>query len=377
MALVGCLFVFGVFRMLVAKRKEFLFSVVYALGAFFIFGIGMIMIETGERVHALVLMGLYIAPILLEIPIVLLYWLMRLRAVLGGERDLHRGVIHLIEGRHEGAVAPLARYQQQHPQDPAGWGGLASSLVGVHRYEEALENVDRALELKRTPEGLLFRGRILLILGASEEALADIEAALASKPHLRLAETLLALALIKLRRLDGALAALKRERFWRKNSQYFWALGDVHRLCRRGALASKAYEEAAIRAVPEVEFGLVYTKSTMACILARQGKLEQAEEVVRSLLSKDASDIEALSAQALIQRQRGDCDGVEATLQRMLALNPNDVVGTLADPDLTPLFAEERFRRLLCRALEERERILERVRSRPHPPQVNDPSGRS
>jgi tetratricopeptide (TPR) repeat protein len=370
-------FVYGVFRVLEAKRKEFVFSVVYVLGAFFIFGIYMIMIEAGDRGGAavvLVLMGLYIGPILLEIPMVLAYSCMRLLSVMGGNRDYYRGAIHALEGRREEALASLSRYQQQDPQDPRGWVGLALSLVNAGRYEEALEKADRALELKRTPEGLLFRGRILLILGAAEEALADIQAALASKRPLSL---LLAVALIELRRLDGALAVLKRERFWRKNSQYFWALGEVHRLCRRGDLASKAYEKAANQAALVVKAGMWATEGTLACLLARQGKLAQAEEVVRSLLSKDASDTVALGAQALIQRQRGDYDGVEATLQRKLALNPSYVVGTLIDPDFTPLLAEERFRRLLAQALEERERILERVRNRPQPPQVNGPSGLS
>jgi len=370
MALLGLLLVFGLLWVLVQERGAFVVTVLYLLGAFVILGIGASLIETGEPLGVAAgfgLIGLYTAPGLCVMTIVLLSSYMPLRALLGGKkRDYYRGLVHLTKGRHEEAVAALSRYQQEHPDDPRGWEWLVMSLLNVRRYEEALEKADRALQLKRTPEGLLNRGRSLLILGATEEALSDIEAALELKPHLPLGQTVLAVALIRMRRLDDALRALRRERGLYKGSVHFLTLGDAYRLRRRGDLAFKAYKEATNRAARELKAGFAAAGGIMAYVLAEQAKLEQAEKAVRSPLSQDPSDIGALLVQALIQRQRGDYDGVETTLQRILPLNPNEVVEALTDPDFSPLLVEERFRRLLGRALEERERILERVRSRAH-----------
>jgi len=369
MALLGLLLVLALLWVLVQQRSAFVSTVLYLLGAFVVLGIGASLIGTGEPLGIAAGFGLivlYASPGLYITAVILFFSHVHLLALVGRRKDRYRGLAHLTNERYEEAVAALSRYQQEHPEDPRGWEWLVMSLLNAHRYEEALEKADRALQLKRTPEGLLNRGRSLLILGATEEALSDIEAALELKHGLPLGQTVLVAALIRVRRLDDALAALKRERFWWKNSVYFLALGETHRLRRRGDLAFKAYKEASKRAARELKAGFATAEGIMAYVLAEQAKLEQAEKAVRSRLSQDPSDITALSAQALVQRQRGDYDGVETTLQRILPLSPNEVVEALTDPDFSPLLVEKRFRRLLGQALEERERILERVRSRAH-----------
>ncbi len=364
------LLVFALLWVLVQERSAFVSTVLYLLGAFVVLGIGASLIGTGEPLGIAAgfgLIGLYAAPGLCVTAAVLFFSHVHLLAVVGGRKDRYRGLAHLTNGRYEEAVAALSRYQQEHPEDLRGWEWLVMSLLNARRYEEALEKADRALQLKRTPEGLLNRGRSLLMLGATEEGLSDIEAALELNPGLPLGQTMLAMALIRLRRLDDALRALKRERGLCKNSVHSLALGDTYRLRRRGDLAFKAYEEATKRAARELKAGFAAAEGMMAYALAEQVKLEQAEKAVRSLLSQDPSDTMALLVQALIQRQRGDYDGVETTLQRILPLDPNEVVGTLTDPNFSPLLVKERFRRLLGQALEEQERTLERVRNRAQP----------
>ena len=371
MELVGLLFVASLLWILMESRRTLVFTVLYLLGGSVVLRIGGPLTARGEPVQVAAgfgLIGLYFVPALYALVIVPLCSHAPLRALLGGKkRDYYRGLVHLANGRHEEAVAALSRYQQKHPEDPRGWEWLVMSLLNARRYEEALEKADRALQLKRTPEGLLNRGRSLLMLGATEEGLSDIEAALELKHGLPLGQTMLAMALIRLRRLDDALRALKRERGLCKNSVHSLALGDTYRLRRRGDLAFKAYEEATKRAARELKAGFAAAEGMMAYALAEQAKLEQAEEAVRSLLSQDPSDTMALLVQALIQRQRGDYDGVETTLQRILPLDPNEVVGTLTDPNFSPLLVKERFRRLLGQALEEQERTLERVHNRAQP----------
>lgn len=371
MELIGLLFVASLLWILMESRRTLVFTVLYLLGGAVVLKIGGPLTATGEPVQVAAgfgLIGLYFIPALYALVIAPLSSYAPLRALLGGKkRDYYRGLTHLAKGRHEEAVAALSRYHQERPEDPRAWEWLVMSLLNARCYEEALEKADRALQLKRTPEGLLNRGRSLLMLGATEEALSDIEAALELKHGLPLGQTVLALALTVLRRLDDALRALKRERSLCKSSVHSLALGDAHRLRRRSDLAFKAYKEAAKRAARELKAGYAPAEGIMAYVLAEQAKLGQAEEAVRSRLAQDPSDIGALRAQALIQRHRGDYDGVEATLQRILPLNPNEVVEALTDPDFSPLLVEERFRRLLGQALEERERILERVRSRAQP----------
>lgn len=363
-----CLALFCLLRLLLKWRKGFLLATLYGLGTLFIISVGISLIESGESTRmaagwALVVVctlpfTLYMLAILLALSTTLLF------RIVGRRRDYYRGLVSIIKGRREKALAALTRYQREHPEDARGWEGLALSLLAARRPEEALEKADRALQLERRAEGLLFRGLILQALGASEEGLSDIEAAF--KLRRNLPKAFLAEALIPLRRLDDALRALEQERLWRKDPLYFLMLGEVHRLRRMSNLASKAYAEAAKWAARDWAPNPCAAKQVIAYALAGQAKLEQAEEAVRSLLSQDPSDIAALSAQALIQRQRGDYDKVEATLQRILPLNPHQIVAALTDPDFSPLLVEERFRRLLGRALEERERILERVRSRAH-----------
>lgn len=369
LALAVCLALFALLQLLLKWRKGFLLATLYGLVTLFIISVGVSLIGSGEPTRiaagwALVVVctlpfTLYMLAILLALSTTLLL------RIVGRRRDYYRGLVSVIKGRREKALAALTRYQREHPEDARGWEGLALSLLAARRPEEALEKADRALQLERRAEGLLFRGLILQALGASEESLSDIEAAF--KLRRNLPKAFLAQALIPLRRLDDALRALEQERLWRKDPLYFLTLGEVHRLQRMSNLAFEAYGKAAKWAARDCAPNPSAAKQVMAYALAEQAKLEQAEKAVRSLLSQDPSDTMALLVQALIQRQRGDYAGVETTLQRILPLNPNEVVGTLTDPDFSPLLVEERFRRLLGQALEERERILERVRNRAQP----------
>lgn len=347
---------------------------VYTLGALVNFTIGAALITTGRPAGVAAgwtLIGVYALPAVLCF-LAALTWLgvatvTQVRAFVGERRDYYRGTLDLARGRYERSRSALDGYVQRFPNDVKGRVAKAGALTVTHRYEEALTEVERALELDRLPEGLMLRGQILSLLGVYEEGLADVEAALALKAGLPWRGLMLANALIGLRRLDDALKALEREGRRFRGSAYHMARGEVYRLLRRNDAAVKAYRRSEARARAEIAAGIHAAEATLAYVLAQRVKLADAEKAAASALARNDSDSLGLYAQALVCRMRDDYDGVEAALERMMRVTPGGVVNALSDPDFTALLSEQRFRRLLGRALQERDRILQRVRSRARP----------
>jgi tetratricopeptide (TPR) repeat protein len=280
--------------------------------------------------------------------------------------DYHRCLVQVMGGRQAEAVTAFARYQQKYPADPRSHDGLALALFMNHRFEEALGEADRALEAAPTAERLHLRGAILSHLGDDEGALQDFEASLRLKPGFQESEFGLTAVLLNLRRLDSAIGFLERSRRWWRPPHYFLYLGEAYRL--RGMLdaATDAYQMA-VRTPLAIGLGLssgAAQQGFFAYLLVNAGKLKEAEKAAQRSLAKDPRQPLALLAQAAVQKEKSD-PALENTLERLLEVNPNYVVAELTDPEFTPLLADERFRALLARAWQERDRILGRVRQRP------------
>jgi tetratricopeptide (TPR) repeat protein len=279
----------------------------------------------------------------------------QLVVVVGLSRDYYRALMSSWTGRPERAIALSERFVQRHPKDPRGWAVLALALAGAERCEAALEPADRSLQLKDNWLAHSARGLALLFLGV--DATSDLRSEHA------LNKTLRASVLVGSRRLDAAISALEGLPGRAKYSLSFLTLGDAYRLRGRAERAAGAYEQAVRYAQTEIA-SFLPSETVLATALAWLGELEGAEEPLRQALARNGSTTDGSLAEALVHRQRGDANGVLATLEGIMAANPGAAADLLADPHFTPLFAEERFRRLFVRATAERNRILERLRSR-------------
>ncbi len=331
----------------------------YAVFAWFVIAAARALVETGDPKKVAggwALAGLYAAPGVLCLLVVVFCAAQQLRAQFGGRRDLHRGFRHAGNGRSAEAAAAFSRYHQRHPDDFRAWVGLALILRLIHRYEEALQAADRAIEMGGTAAGLMTKGFVFLAAGASDEALAAFEAC--PRPRVRYVRWSIGHALIELRRLDDAIRILQSEKGWGNLGHPALYLGEAYRLRCMPDAALKAYLIAAQALTRSRD------RALLACALAEVGRLREAEEAAQSALVADASNLTALYAQALIHKQRSDLPGLEATIELMLSVSPQAVVSTLGDPEFTPLLVHGRFHTLLGRAWLEQNRLLERIRQR-------------
>jgi tetratricopeptide (TPR) repeat protein len=307
------------------------------------------------------LMGLFVAPVTLGL---LALAGSHMRAQSRSKKDYYDAISYAARGRSGEAVEAFSRHQRSHPADPQAWEWLGFALLLSHRYEEALDAADRAIQMGSSRWSLWIRGDALLAVGAADEALAIFDACARKRGQPRFAQAR-GIALIQLRRLDDAVAVLHSEKGWRRRPYTAFALGEAYRLSGNSDAALEAYEVAALGAAVEAAAHPRRYRALQACALTYTGKLTEAEEAAQSALAVDASEPSVLSAQALIQRRRDDLSGLEATIELMVTVSPSMVVLTLGDPEFTPLLVDERFRRLLGRAWLEQNRLLERIRSRP------------
>ncbi|HXG36380.1 MAG TPA: hypothetical protein VNL15_05370 [Dehalococcoidia bacterium] len=275
-----------------------------------------------------------------------------------GNREYRYGHLLYIRGEYEEALRCFIKLEESHPKDPQVHQSKASVLIELGRLEEALVEAQEALAISPTPERLLLRSAVLALLGALEEALRDAEAILNQEANLPTAQALYAGLLIAMGREGEALGFLE-SRELRLSGDYL-TLGEAYRAKGSFDLALAAYREASLRARREA-FGLP-GKAVLAYALAKEGKLTDAEEMIRLSLTKHGRSVTALSAQALVDKQCGDLDALEKTLLRVLEFAPQEVVDILSDSEFEPLLSQSRFRNLLDEARADRDATLERIR---------------
>jgi tetratricopeptide (TPR) repeat protein len=83
------------------------------------------------------------------------------------------GQAYLLSGLPLLAVEPLEIYSVFHPEDPGGWALLAQAYADMERYADALQAVQKTLELEENPAMLTLRGTIYLSMGNGQQAVND------------------------------------------------------------------------------------------------------------------------------------------------------------------------------------------------------------
>lgn len=212
------------------------------------------------------------------------------RSLVGRRRRLYRGMLRLLHGRLDEAAGEFAAYGADNPDDNRAPVMFSAVQVRRKRYQDAWVEAERALTINRTSEALVTRGQCWLLLGAREEALADILEALAINPTLFGASTLAGVALVELRRLDEAITMLESRPHARSTSPSLFTLAEAYRLRGLREEATRAYEQA-IKLMPlNIHFRLVTGEGLWACALVELGKIDEADDRATATLAADPED---------------------------------------------------------------------------------------
>jgi len=292
-------------------------------------------------------------------------WIVWLRARLGPNRELFRGIAHLRAGRLEQAATAFDRHLKRKPLDLAGLAHATLCLMALARQGEALGYLDAALRRNARAEVLSLRALVLSSSGATEDALRDIGAAMALRPNSAY-HYYRALVLVLGGRVDEALEVLKGPARPAKCPFSWYLLGVV--LSAKGE-ADKA-ADAGSRALPILKTARLlgptpWARLAEAHMLAQMARLEQAERAIARTLVTNPGDHEALTLQAIIHCRRGDTDKALQALEQAGRRNPFSVVTAAKDAFFAPLVAAPGFPILLERATREWEARLLAIRGRP------------
>ncbi len=281
-----------------------------------------------------------------------------------GKGDWYRAVLKGGAGHWDESREALARYEQRNPHDPMIPMRRAYDLIRTGHYEDAMTEVERSLSWRRTAESLAVRGQVYLACGGTDSALADFRSSLelnAKNPYI---EVMVGAALVEKRQLKQAIDTIKSaERGALRYTSATFHLANAYRLSGAQEETAKAWRETRTTARRDLSADIVVSEPILGCALAQLGKLDEAEKVLRSALENGADRATTLYGLALLAYRRGLLDAAEDAFQELISFRPHLAMSTLMDPLFTPLLTEARFRQLLGRALDERNRLLQRVGS--------------
>jgi tetratricopeptide (TPR) repeat protein len=121
------------------------------------------------------------------------------------------GTLYLQRGDRAKGIALIERSLAMNPYQPMAHNSRANALKELERYEEALEDYDRAVTLDpRFADAWSNRGLVLKELGRHQDALTSFDKAIALQPGFALAFNNRANTLKELQRYDEALANYDR-----------------------------------------------------------------------------------------------------------------------------------------------------------------------
>jgi tetratricopeptide (TPR) repeat protein len=318
----------------------------------------------GSAVVGAVMVRLY--RIAFALPLLVHRGICWLRAAMGPGRDLFRGIVHLRRGQLEQAVTALERHLRRSPKDLAGLFCVTMALVKLGRYNETLRYLDDAVQRGAHVDILPLRCLVMLEVGAPDDALRDVEVALLRQPKNRLYHFFHAIALVQAGRSDEALEVLKGPASPGRFHQNWWPLSLALRAKGDTAAAADASCRAlAFLSTMRMLSPMPWDETAEADLLARMGKLDNAEKATVRTLARNPGDHEALAVEALFRVLRGETEDAVRSLEQAGRRNPFVVVKAAQDPAFAPLAATPRFSTLLEQATRDWQVRLLAIRSRP------------
>ncbi len=279
---------------------------------------------------------------------------------IGPKADFYMGNKLVLAGQFEEALPYLTSYQERHGDDPHGWQVGAVALISLERGEEALPQINRALELGTTDAALMTRAEICRRLGALDEMIADLEAA-REMMWSAACESTYGRALVDAGRIEEAIDVLEGAVDRKGHAFAFLALGDAYRAAGRGELATAAFASALKSGRKELKRDSSQ-HGFLAYCLAELGEWDAAAQEIEESRRHRERDILALHAAALLAINRRDSAALRSALETMLNARPAVAVTEILDPRVVSALSAAELSALRGRAVRERDSRLERVR---------------
>lgn len=230
----------------------------------------------------------------------------------------------IVATRDSKALAPLlAAYQaliDKDPEDADNFANRAGFYRGIFRDELALADYDRALAIEANADTRRYRASTLLRLNRSEEALAELDAALAEKPGdddlvVEKAETLRRMA-----RYDDAIALVDEKIGQSGNEQVRWLALKAEIAGYAGqADQSLSLTDEAVELEPDSADAL-NIRCWMKGLLDRDNANALADCNRAAALASDPIDI--LDSRALVHFRAGRIADALADYDAVLLRNP-------------------------------------------------------
>jgi tetratricopeptide (TPR) repeat protein len=292
-------------------------------------------------------------------------------ARIGPSRSYYRGVLATYRGDYREAVSSLSRFINDHAGDPDGHYLRAGALSALGRNEDALKDIEMAVARGGTRlwQYLAVRAWIISEIGDPQGGLHDAEAAyrLGVNPVTRIA---MAQTRFLLGRFDEAVALLDT---WSTRRQPFGRLVGAEAFRRLGepADAAKEFAHAERLAVRFTRCRLPF-EGLHAYAKAMLMAPDEALASARVALARNGCDSLALKAVAICHLRDDDVDGVLESLRLLADTRPYLAAQAMDDPLFATLIADPRFQALLETCHQQTAMAVRRVHERhSQPPHTN------
>lgn len=233
--------------------------------------------------------------------------------------------LHFQNGQYQKAVDLFRRLRQASPGSIKGYYFEAQALVELNQIDEAVEILERGLELRDdVPEYVLLLAGLYRTRGDLEAAERVYRRALAHGPDPRLNEGL-ARTLVALGRGDESIPILERLSQIHPNQPDLKL--DLARAFRQGRQLGKA--AAVLEEMLAADPDSIQVSYEYSSVLLMMGEREKAAELLTQLLDSDRSAARAyrgifLTNLALIREEEGRFDEALGLLEEAEKLAPDD-----------------------------------------------------
>ena len=216
------------------------------------------------------------------------------------------------------AVANLESVLQRQ-QTPFGFKLLGMAYTAEQDYERATPAFQKYAELASNEPDAAFRlGASLMAQYKTSEAVENLERALELAPTY--VEPLAALASLKAnnQELGGAIARVKKQvaAIDKSSGQHHYLLGQLYQASNQTDLALEEYRKA-VALEPNLSAGY----AQLASIYVLSGRERDAIAEMETALGKNPKNEPVLMLKGMIEHQTGDTDAARSTYETLLALN--------------------------------------------------------
>ncbi len=239
-------------------------------------------------------------------------------------RQLTRtGETFMEAGQYEAAYEQFTQIIQAAPNRADGYMARAGALEAMERYEDAYSDLERAHALAERDEDVLIAlGRIGNILGRYEDALKHLNraSALARRNYDIYPEKVI--TLIRLRRLDQALAVADTaltlsRRDTRSHAHYL--KGKVYTNLNNETLAKREFEQSVRRDGDNPD-----PRLALAELLIAEGDLDGAMSQCNEVLKRNDNDTRAHTLRSLVYLRKMDFPSAINDISRNIVIEPDN-----------------------------------------------------